>query len=37
MLYTFFDRIFRLLYPVKVRRVVIYHADYVEVRNARIR
>lgn len=25
------------LHPVKVRRVVIYHPDYVEVRNVRIK
>lgn len=37
MLCTFFDRVFRLLHPVKVRRVVIYHPDYVEIRNVRIK
>lgn len=37
MLCTFFDLVFRALHPVKVRRVVIYHPDYVEVRNVRIK
>lgn len=37
MLYTIIDRIIGLLHPVKVRRVVIYHPDYVEVRNVRIK
>lgn len=37
MLYAIIARVFSLLHPVKVRRVVIYHPDYVEVRNVRIR
>lgn len=37
MLHTIIGRVFCLLHPVKVRRVVIYHPDYVEVRNVRIK
>lgn len=37
MLHTFFDRVFGLLHPVKVRRVIIYHPDYMEVRNVRVK
>lgn len=35
-LYTIINRIYSLLHPVKVRRVVIYHPDYVEIRNVKI-
>lgn len=36
MLHAIIDRIIGLLHPVKVRRVVIYHPDYVEIRNVKI-
>lgn len=37
MLNTIIRAVWGALHPIKVRRVIIYHPDYMEVRNVRIK